>query len=89
MGREQFEEKRGRSDWERHGVVPFVGLTPFMPDSVWFDRTWQSPDERSVRRRRRGTYRALVFLAGLVVVTAGGSLAVHQHVPPAVPAVVW
>lgn len=89
MRREQFEEMRGRSDWQGRGVVPFAGLTPLAPDSDWFERTWYPRDEPLVRGRRRGTYRALVFLAGLVVVTAGGSLAVHHQIPPPAPAAVW
>lgn len=88
MSQQQFEHRR-RSDWEGRGVVPFAGLMPFMPDSAWFDRTWYPRDERLARRQRRGTYRALVFVACLAVVTAGGSLAVHHHVPPPVPTVVW
>lgn len=88
MGKELFEE-RDRSNREGHGVVPFVGLTPFMPDTVWFDRAWYSRDDRSAPRRQRGGYRALIFVAGLVVVTAGGSLAVHHEAPPPIPPIVW
>ncbi|MGH7153121.1 MAG: hypothetical protein ACREF3_04265, partial [Acetobacteraceae bacterium] len=74
------DDERRRSDPGTRGVEPFVGLIPFIPDSVWFDRHWNQPEEEEPSRpKRRRAHRTLAFVAGLIVLSAGGSLVVHHY----------
>jgi len=82
MQNPQSHDERRRPDPRARGAKPFVGLFPFMPDSAWFDEHWYPREERPARPKRRGTHRTLAFVAGLVVLSAGGSLVVHHYAPP-------